>query len=289
MTSYGSLVTSSPINIVILIILPVIISLLVILVVRVPEEGIPGIMGAFFLLGYIAFVYYRYIGKFVDDPKLFLKPEEYFKKFKDEDVVSEYQFVRKLVYPALVISLSLLIIQQFEFYPFHRNSDLYDEIGVIVVVAFFPVLASIPRLVLYFQKDFDYYLAKAYFNIGSGKKDGLEKFRYLILMLNAYNEFLNKKLKLAIDALQIQSLIIYAREERKETITRSIKDALEKTDKLELARQLADLPGLSNKEELLVKESSVLNPQFKEVLTTVIPVIISIVGAIVGIIGIFRP
>jgi hypothetical protein len=230
MSSVGSLVTSSPINILILIILPVIISLLV-FVFRVPEEGIPSFLAAFSLLGYLMFVLTRYIGKF-DDPELLFKPEEYFKKFKDQDVVSEYQFVRKLVYPALAISLSLLIIQQFEFYPFPRNSDLHDEIEVMVVMAFLPVSASIPRLILYLRKDFDYYLAKAYFNVGTGKKDGLEKFRYLILMLNAYNKFLNKKLKLAIDDLQIQSLIINAREERKETITRSIKDALEKTDNL---------------------------------------------------------
>jgi hypothetical protein len=289
MSSHGSLVTSSLINIVILIILPVIISLLVFLGVRFPEEGIPSIMAAFSLLGYVLFVVIRYIAMFDEPEKLFLNSEEYFKKFKDEDVVSEYQFVRKLVYPAIAISLSVIIIQQFEFYPFHRDSDLNDKIAIIGVLAFFPLLASIPRLALYLQKDFDYYLAKAYFNIGSGKKDELEKFRYLILMLNAFNKFLKKKLKLTIDDLQIQSLIIYAREEGKKTITRSIKDALEKTDKLELVRQLADLPGLPNKEELLVKESSVLNPQFKEVLTTVIPVIISIIGASVGIIGLFRP
>ena len=67
--------------------------------------------------------------------------------------------------------------------------------------------------------------------------------------------------------MAIYSIITPASAEQE--IRESIGKALEK-DKLELARQLAELSSLPDKEEFLIKKRKILNQQFKDVLTRVV-------------------
>jgi hypothetical protein len=102
-------------------------------------------------------------------------------------------------------------------------------------------------------------------------------------MLNIYNKFLARNLKLKIrDILRIYSIIISASAEEKIKIREKMGKALEK-DKLELARQLAEISSLPDKEQFLIMEPAILNQQFKDILTIIIPAIISIVGFIITI------
>jgi hypothetical protein len=51
---------------------------------------------------------------------------------------------------------------------------------------------------------------------------------------------------------------------------------------MELARQLAELSILPDKEEFLIKEPAILNQRFKEILTVMIPAIISIITFVIA-------
>ena len=55
-------------------------------------------------------------------------------------------------------------------------------------------------------------------------------------------------------------------------------NAFEKGNKLELARTLAQSPGLLKKEEFLVEEHSILSERLKEILTVLIPSVVSLIG-----------
>lgn len=130
-----------------------------------------------------------------------------------------------------------------------------------------------------------FYLVRAYFTLASQKEDETEKLKYLILSLDAYNKFLERKLELKINnIMRIYSIIISANAKQKLDIRESVGMALEK-DEMELARKLAELSSLEDKEEFLMKESIFLNLRFKEVLTVMIPAIISIVTFIIATIG----
>jgi hypothetical protein len=119
--------------------------------------------------------------------------------------------------------------------------------------------------------------------ISSQNEDSVEKLRYLILALDAYNRFLERSLKLKIkDIMRVYSLIISASAEQKIKIRDSIEKAFEK-DKLELTRQLAEISSLPDEEEFLINERTLLNQRLKDILTIIIPAIISIVGFIIAI------
>jgi hypothetical protein len=136
------------------------------------------------------------------------------------------------------------------------------------------------------RKDFNFYLARAYFKVGSQQEDIVGKIRYLILTIDTYNKFLERNMKLKInDIRDIYSRIVSASPEEKIMIGESIGKALEK-DKLELATWLRELFSSSEKEEeqkFLIKESLILNQQSKEILTAVIPAAITtVISAIVA-------
>ncbi|MDQ3837549.1 MAG: hypothetical protein M3270_11555 [Thermoproteota archaeon] len=119
--------------------------------------------------------------------------------------------------------------------------------------------------------------------VSSQKQDSVEKVRYLILTLDTYNKFLERNLKLKIkDIRRVYSLIISASLEQKIKIRDSIGKALEK-DKLELARQLAEISSLPDEEEFLINERTLLNQRLNDILTVIIPALISVVGFIIAI------
>jgi hypothetical protein len=134
-------------------------------------------------------------------------------------------------------------------------------------------------------------LARAYYMVSSREGDIIKKFKYLTLTLDTYNKFLERSLNLKIkDVMRIYSIFISASAEQEVKIRESIGNALEK-DELELARQLAKLSSLQDKEQFLIREPAILNQQFKDILTIIIPAIISVVGFIIAMLtqaGIFE-
>lgn len=136
------------------------------------------------------------------------------------------------------------------------ESDFFVNINIglyFYLLIIFSIALTIKFVLQRRKQDFDFHLAKAYFAVGSQKHDELEEFKYLILLLNAYNRFLEKNIKLEIkDIMRIYPIMISASAEQKIVIRESIGKALEK-DKLELAIKLADILGLSDKELVLTK------------------------------------
>jgi hypothetical protein len=133
------------------------------------------------------------------------------------------------------------------------------------------------------SKNFGFYLARAYYMVSLQQESSIGKFKYLTLAFDTYNIFLERNLKLKIkDIMRIYSIFISASIEQKIKIRESIGNALEK-DELELAKQLPELSSLPDKEQFLIREPAILNQQFKDILTIIVPAIISIVGFIITI------
>jgi hypothetical protein len=222
-------------------------------------------------------------------------PFEYPEKTRLIEAAIEYQFSRKLFYVAAAISiLTLFLLGTIPFY-LRGQLSFQQTINLLLIIVFFLTIFSSATVILTTRfalqrsrKDFGFHLARAYYIVSFQKEDSVEKFKYLTLVLDTYNRFLENNLKLKIkDIMRIYSIMMSVTGEQKIKIRESIGKALEK-DKLELARQLAELSSLPDKEEFLIKERSVLNQQFKDVLTILIPAAISIVGFTVSLLTQFR-
>jgi hypothetical protein len=241
-----------------------------------------GIVGILVFIGAVFIDFFWYIPYHTRD-----KPERYFNKLGYENAVSGYQFSRKLFYVVFVIVFLSLVLMTI------LDNSYPGPIPPILLFLFeFPALTLIVLATRFafqhLRKDFDFYWAKAYFNVSSTKQDNAEEFKYLILALDTYNKFLERSFKLRIsDITRIYSKVMSASSEEKVMIRESIGKALEK-DKLELARQLAELLNLEDKGQFLVKEQTILNQGFKDVLTTIIPAIIGIVGFIITTLSQFK-
>lgn len=221
------------------------------------------------------------------------KPEKYFNKIGLVQAAIEYQFSRKLLNVTAPISIFSFFAYLINSYFILRIPWLYGEpafaiqhgifFGAMWVCSFATVILAIRFVLQHRRKDFGFYLSRAYFMVSSQKEDGVEKFRYLTLALDTYNRFLERNLNLKIkDIMRIYSLIMSASVEQKIKIRESIGKALE-NDRLELARQLAEISKLPDEEEFLKRERTLLNQRLKDILTIIIPAMISVVGFITAI------
>jgi hypothetical protein len=203
---------------------------------------------SFFLLYGINF--FVYIPYYTKD-----KPERYFKKIGFAEAAIEYQFSKKLfliaialaisffVFLILILTLGIAVLGTTEVSSSPGEilqHQLPFFIGLLllecVLVSSTAVAILGIRLALQLaRKDFNFYLARAYFKVGSQQEDIVGKIRYLILTIDTYNKFLERNMKLKInDIRDIYSRIVSASPEEKIMIGESIGKALEK-DKLELA------------------------------------------------------
>ena len=207
-------------------------------------------------------------------------PSKYFEKRGYEAAINEYDYINKLLY----IELALIIILTFLFYTLPdslKKGDLYPLIGdgfyLLQSTLVFTVYCMFFSLIYsYIRSDFKYHFAKACIAVVESKKDEVNKTYYLMQGLSSYNKFLKRTLKLQFDDAMVCSKIIssYDKNESFNLIATSFKGG----DKLRPVSCLHDITNLPDKEQFLVKER--LSTKIKEViiiLTTVIPVIISIV------------
>jgi hypothetical protein len=288
--SSRKLVTARTITILLFVVLPFVIGILLLIyqiISEMTKESSPIsspllalIVGTFFV------DWFWYIPYHTRD-----KPEKYFKKIGFEHAVSEYQFSKKLFY--VVVAISILIIVYSIIFPFTIRDIPHLIVGSMALPIFVNLIVLTIRFgSQYARKDFDFYWTRAYFVVSSQKEYSLEKFKYLKMALDTYNRFLERNLKLKIkDIMRIYSMFMLASTEQKFKIRDSIGEALEK-DELELARQLAELSSLQDKEQFLIREPKILNQGIKDILTILIPTIISIVGFVIGILkgfGILPP
>lgn len=125
--------------------------------------------------------------------------------------------------------------------------------------------------------EFRLYYAKGCCGIISKKEDKFEKIKYLSLALDSYNHYLRKNTKFQIrDIRRFKAKIIASTAKEEEEIIDSICKSLE-SDRLELARYIADSLKVPS-QELLINEP--LSQKLKVsglILATAIPIVISII------------
>jgi hypothetical protein len=194
-------------------------------------------------------------------PFIFSK-DNYFKRRGFENVVIEYQHIKKIFHISLlpfIISLffyiTIIILSIKSALPFIANSDIiFILLSVIVMGA--GVLFK--ELCFFLKKEFRYYFAKGCFRIATTEEDEGKKLTYLDLMLDSYNKYLERTIKIKIKDLDkiYQNIIFVYINRKNECILSSIKKAIE-GNKLDLFQYiLATFLKTSDIDQFLIKVSS---------------------------------
>jgi hypothetical protein len=112
------------------------------------------------------------------------------------------------------------------------------------------------------------------------KKNELEKFKYLILLLKSYNKYLERNLKIEIkDIEKIYSLILNKQNNERNQILNNICNMLEK-DRLDLGVYLKSLYNVPES-EFYVKESLIKTLKvIGTIIVTAVPIVVSIIQVI---------
>jgi hypothetical protein len=211
---------------------------------------------------------------------IFVKTEKYFGKRGSANVVIEYQSLNKLLIiltPLLTILLLLFWSIDFEssrgskliLIPFFMNNIAFLTIGIFLRI-----------VTLRAKKEFRFYLAKGYCLLITKKKNELEKLKYLNLLLNSYNKYLERNLKIEIiDIEKIYSIILNKQNNERNQTLNNICNTLE-NDRLNLGLYLKSLYNVSEEEfyvkEPLIKKLKVIGT----IIVTAVPIIISIIQVI---------
>jgi hypothetical protein len=245
--------------------------------------------------------------------------EKYFKRRGFENVVTEYEYVKKILHVAFalaIISTIVLIIappvpadfpyEEQEPVTIDKNTELTIKrylpgLGALITTAitapaqaatviivirigiFFVIYACLLKIAIQLSRpDFRLYFAKACFTIALKKEDEkMEKTKYLTIGLDNYNKYLRKNLKLHIKDLDLFcSEISFATDREKNDLLELFIGALE-GDKFELLRRLLSFLKIQDRGHLLVKERIILS--IKEAGTFAGAVAIPIVVAIIPI------
>jgi hypothetical protein len=189
--------------------------------------------------------------------------EKYFKKKSPENIVMEYEFIKKIMYvlsPWIILGIALLVVEQF--IALSIPGPILGIFAVTILVATLSVgSALIKILLLTVRKEFQLYFAKSCFHILSKKEDEVEKIKYLKKGLNAYNKYLARQLGLQITGLrQIYSTISSSPAEEQNKLIELISKAFERDNKLEPLVCLSKFMKVPEGEQFLTKE-----PLFKKI------------------------
>ena len=242
-----------------------------------------------------------------------VRTEKFFSKRGYENVVLEYEFIKKLLFVIIILLAIVLIILYSNL--FYQNNFLTNKTStnntltisdmlrekpslnpslivfdmlrekpslnpsliVFSTILTYIAIASILRITTQnLKKEFRFYFAKACCKIILNKNDKVEKMNYLFLLLSSYNKYLQRNLKIEInDIKKIYSIILSKETNQQIEIIESICASLE-GDKLKLARYLSSLQKIPDS-EFYIKVS--LFEQLKPIgafLAAVITIIISI-------------
>lgn len=225
-------------------------------------------------IGYVPFIYGLY--------PAFVKIEKFFSKKGYANVVLEHQFIRQLLLfliPLYIISnLVPTIILVFFSDTYSSYSSLFLYMLPFSTVIHLLTVGSILRIVtLRVKKEFGYFFAKGYCILIYEKKNEVEKLNYLNHLLSAYNNYLQRNLKIQIkDIEKIYSIILFKNIDERNQIISNICDTLE-NDRLDLGRYLKSLYKVSES-EFYVKESLIKSLKVVgAIVVAAVPIIISII------------
>ena len=208
---------------------------------------------------------------------LIFSTEKYSKKRSHENIVVEFEFIKKIVFTAMTILIILVIADESSLISYYL--PLFDFFLAIFTSSLAVAIGAVLRIATQVtKKEFMLYLAKGYCMIASRKEDNLDKMKCLFLSLDSYNKYLLRNVKLGVKNInKIYSLIISTDSKKKDEMINSICKCLA-GDSLELAKYLAALYEVPHTEEFFIKESFV--QKLKTVgafLVAAIPIVISII------------
>jgi hypothetical protein len=214
--------------------------------------------------------------------------EKYFKRRGYENIVVEFEFVKKLLFVGITILVILTIDDQFFTYSHISNYlalhylPLYDFSFAVWVSSITVVTGALFRITTQIgKKEFRFYLAKAYCTIVLKKEDELDKMKYLFLFLDSYNKYLQRKIKFGIKSTnKIYSDLIHIDTSKKNEIMKSMCECLD-GNRLKLAKYLSTFYKVPETEQLFIKESLAQKlTRIGAFLAAAIPIIISIIQLI---------
>jgi hypothetical protein len=216
---------------------------------------------------------------------LCLKTEKLFHQTGYTNAILDYQLVKKILYvtiPLLIVYIVIIRttipISFYETEPSYEGDIIAGTInGPVLILLAVSTGAFFRNMTQIVKKDFRFYFAKGCCKIISVKEDDLEKMKYLLLLLNSYDMYLKRRIKVGIDEKRIYSIILYKNAEERSQIINSICDSLE-GDKLSLANYLSSIHKVPES-EFYIQETFL--QQLKPVgviLATAIPIIISAVA-----------
>jgi hypothetical protein len=229
-------------------------------------RGYPSYLGYFeFITVIILFVYALL--------PVLLPSKRYFKSQSSENLVAEYEFLKKLMYVGIPLLVIVMIIFLRTFQPERLNFSYALFPGLILIVggALLRIISNTAK------KDFRYYYARGCFHLLSKRGDRAEKMSYLIMGINSYNKYLKRTIKLQISNInKIYSKILVDSLLDKKDFTSSISSEFQSDDKLKPTKYLLNM--LNRTDDILTKEP--LWDKIKEwgaFLAAIIPVVISII------------
>jgi hypothetical protein len=209
----------------------------------------------------------------------FIKTEKLFQRYSR--VVFEYQFLKKFLFIAIILLIGMIIhnvVLPHEYYSFWEFDNRMFG-AFLAIVAFVTLGATLRFVTQVRKKEFRFYFAKTCCKIMAEKED-FEKLIYLELLLESYNKYLQRKLKVSIkDLSEIYSIILCKEDHERNQIISEVCKVLN-TDKMSLANYLLSLYKVPDSKFYSIES---LFQQLKlpaTIAVTAVPIIISIIQAI---------
>lgn len=229
---------------------------------------------------------YFYIALFYGISAVRIKTEEDFKKRGFDALVIEFEIVKKILIVTIPILgvLTVYIFLEVTTSFLHWNTDGLSSDSFFLPVFYLQFLvydivigAGLRFLTQIAKKEFRFYLAKGYCIIATKKEDEFEKSRYLSLALESYNKYVRRRSEVEIkDIKKIYSRFLYADDEEKNQIIKSICESLE-GDRLKLARYLSSVYKVPETEFFVSESITQKLEKVGTLLVVAIPIIISII------------
>ena len=227
-----------------------------------------------------------------------------------ENVVLEYEFLKKLLFVLMLLLISVLVISYSNLFPGYgtltsgtltsgtltsgtltsgtlTNGTLTINTYLKSIIdnpffyfssmlTYVTIAAALRFTTLTLRNEFRFYFAKGCSKIILGKNDEIEKMKYLFLLLTSYNKYLERIVKVEItDIKKIYSIILYMDKKERNEILQTICMAIE-NDKLHLAKVLSSIYKISNSEFFTKKSLFKSLKIIGSILATAIPIIISV-------------
>lgn len=155
--------------------------------------------------------------------------------------------------------------------------------GIKIILTYVTIAALIRIITQIAKKGYRFYFAKAYCQIISEKRNNFEKIEYLFPLINSYNKYLQRNLKVEINNIKkIYSIILYKDINQQWEIIKSICTTLD-GDRLKLAQYLSSLLKIPDSDFYIKKSLFQHLKIIGAFLAAAIPIIISIIQLIIEI------